>query len=230
MKAIGFDLGGTLINYKGIPMSWQTLYGRALTDVAVRCNCKVNDKLLFDGEQILSKYNTRPNPRTIEVTADKILGEILTCWNVPIDTHLKNAEDTFFSYFRKEFKLYDDTISILKYLKSKDIKIGILTDVPYGMGYEFVKKDIASISEYIDVVLSSVEVGFRKPEIKGYIDLVKCLHSNLDEMVFVGDEEKDILGANRIGMFSVFIDRNGSCKKYGENKRVSSLMELKEVL
>ena len=41
MKAIGFDLGGTLINYNGIPMSWQKLYSSALTDVALRCNCSI---------------------------------------------------------------------------------------------------------------------------------------------------------------------------------------------
>ena len=160
MKAIGFDLGGTLINYKGIPMSWQTLYGRALTDVAISCNCKVNDKFLFDGKQILSKYNTRLNTRTKEVSSKRIIGEILSCWDVPVDTNLKNAEDTFFSYFRKEFILYDDTIPILKYLKSKDIKVGILTDVPYGMGYEFVSQDIAPISDFYIRFLN--ELGGRR--------------------------------------------------------------------
>ncbi len=229
MKAVGFDLGGTLINYKDVPMSWHTLYREALVDVATRCNCKLDDELLKSGEQILSKYNTRLNPRTKEFSSDKILGEILSCWGVSTENNIKNAEDTFFSYFRKKVITFDDTIPLLKYLKSKGIKIGILTDVPYGMGSKFVSKDVEPISDYIDIVLSSVEVGVRKPEIKGYIDLAEALGSNPKDMIFVGDEEKDIIGANRVGMFSVLIDRNRNHMEYSESKKIASLLELMEL-
>ena len=78
------------------------------------------------------------------------------------------------------------------------------------MNHEFLKRDVKPIAEYIDIVLSSVDIGFRKPDTKGYLDLGKQLNSTVSEMIFVGNEEKDIKGANQAGIFSVLIDRDGN--------------------
>lgn len=230
MKAIGFDLGKTLIDYKDIPLSWQPLYRKALSDVAMICGCSITDNFLNKGELVLLKYNTRINPRIIEVTSETIIREILTCWGVPAENYLKMAETAFFSHFRKKLVVFNDTIRILKSLKDKNIKIGILTDVPYGMSNEFLNMDLAPIAEYIDVVLSSVDVGFRKPYEKGFVDLAIKLDIDLADMVFVGDEEKDIIGANSVGMFSVLIDRTGKSISCGENKQIASLLEIENMI
>lgn len=36
-RAIGFDLGDTLLAYRGVPLNWASLYDEALRAVAVRC-------------------------------------------------------------------------------------------------------------------------------------------------------------------------------------------------
>lgn len=229
MKAIGFDLGKTLIDYKDVPSSWQSLYHEALTDVAVKCGCKVTNDLIEKGKQVLTKYNTRINPRLTEVASETIFREILAFWGLSTGDYLEIAESAFFTYFRKELVVFDDTLRILQFLKDKNIKIGVLTDVPYGMSHKFLELDLAPIAEYIDVVLSSVDVGVRKPDRKGYMDLAAGLHVNACDMAFVGDEEKDIKGADKAGMFSVLIDRSGRSAGYGENKRIASLLELRKL-
>jgi putative hydrolase of the HAD superfamily len=125
--------------------------------------------------------------------------------------------------------LYEDTILTLQKLKEKDFKIGILTDVPYGMGKEYVLKDIAQFKEYVDVILTSVEVGYRKPNVQGYKELSSKLCVSESDMIFIGDESKDIIGANNAGMFSVLINRTNEVFNYGQKKTIKSLVELLEI-
>jgi len=229
MKAIGFDLGKTLIDYKDIPLGWQSQYQNALCEIANKCELKMNSKLLYDAEEVLYKYNTRKNPRIEEFSARIIIGEILDRWNLSHEEHFETAESEFFMFFRKGFVVFHDTIEILKYIKLKGVKTAILTDAPYGMSKKFLDMDIEPIKDYIDFVVSSVEIGVRKPHRLGYELVSNKLELGFDDIVFVGDEEKDVLGANSVGMYSVLISRDDANNSYGQNKTIRSLVELKEL-
>lgn len=229
MKAIGFDLGSTLIKYENVPQSWKSLYKEALKDVLISCDCIPNNNMIGIGEEILSKYNTRMNYREVEVSSNQIFSEMLEAWNLNKDSYLNKIKNVFYSYFQRTSRLYDDTVITLETLKKQGVRIGILTDVPYGMDRDYVLNDIEAFKEYIDVLLTSVDVGFRKPNKQGYSDLLNNLDVAANEMVFVGDEQKDILGANSIGIYSVLINRTSTTKEYGQRKMISSLKELMEI-
>jgi putative hydrolase of the HAD superfamily len=178
------------------------------------------------GEEILSKYNTRMNYREVEVSSNQIFSEMLEAWNLNKDSYLSKIKKAFYSYFQRTSHLYDDTVITLENLKKQGVRIGILTDVPYGMDRDYVLNDIEAFKGYIDVLLTSVDVGFRKPNKQGYSDLLNNLDVAANEMVFVGDEQKDILGANSMGIYSVLINRTSTIKEYGQRKMISSLKEL----
>ena len=229
MKAIGFDLGRTLVEYENIPLSWKSLYREALIDAINRCNSNIDDNKIAIGEEILLKYNTRENYREIEVSADVIFSEILVKWKLNKETNLAIVKETFFSYFQRNVKLYEDTISTLKILKEKGVKIGVLTDVPYGMDKKLVLFDIENFKEYVDIVLTSVEVGYRKPNPQGFIQLSKELAVDLNEIIYVGDEKKDIIGANSLGIYSILINRTNNDIKYGQKKTIKKLSNLLDI-
>ena len=229
LKAIGFDLGNTLLSYGNTPLSWQSRYKEALNLVANNCGLRINKELLSEGERILTKYNTRLNEREEEVTADRIFGELLDQWGLPKQRYLKIAKETFFEYFQKDSVLYDDVVPVFRHLQKQGVKIGILTDMPYGMDKEFLEHDLQPISGYVDSVLTSVEVGFRKPNVQGYMDLSRRLGTEPLEMAYIGDEEKDIIGSNNAGMYSIFIDRNDLCAKYGQKRSIKRLTELMDI-
>lgn len=230
MKAVGFDLGHTLINYKDTPLSWKSLYRDALLKIADCCNIQVNDNMLSQAENILCKYNTRISPRVEEVSSTIIFNELLSSWNLNPETCMEPAKQAFFGFFQRNSCPFDDTVSILQYLKAKNIKVGILTDVAYGMDKKFVLRDIEPISEYINVLLTSVDVGFRKPDTRGFSALSSSLGVQPSEMIYVGDEEKDIIGANAAGIYSVFIGRHENNVNPRERLRISSLLELKSII
>ena len=49
-------------------------------------------------------------------------------------------------------------------------------------------------------------------------------------MVFVGDEEKDIQTARKVGATAIFINRTGVEKSFGEDLQISDLSVLKKML
>lgn len=226
IRAIGFDLGETLIYNKGIPLSWQGLYRQALSAVSVCCGCDPGEPGFIAAESILARYNTRLNPRTVELCSEIIFGEVLEAWDLSPAQHLDEAVEAFFSFFRRDVGVYDEVIPLLALLRNLNIPIGILTDVPYGMPRRFVESDVAPFIEYVDVLLTSVDAGFRKPDPTGYLELARKLGVKPQEMAYIGNEPKDIEVAKTAGSVAVFLDRDTTSASYGEDLRISSLGEL----
>jgi putative hydrolase of the HAD superfamily len=228
MKAVGFDLGDTLIFNEGTPMNWKSLYHDALNSVTTACNCIISPRLISDAAEILKEYNTRLNPRRTEVISDEIIERILESWGLSKQHYLDIATDSFFLFFQRQVAAYDDTIPVLRTLRQENLKIGVLTDVPYGMKRVLVQHilDTTGISTLIDVLLTSVDIGYRKPETIGYFRLAYELGAKPQEMIFVGNEKKDIEGANRAGMYSVLLSRDGEKHTWGQEEQIESLYEL----
>ena len=110
----------------------------------------------------------------------------------------------FYSFFQAEAVPYPNAGDTLLALRQAGIKIGVLTDVAYGMDNKFSLRDIAVLSGFIDVTLTSVDVGYRKPNSAGFQKLMTALQVSPDEMMYVGDEQKDIFGANQLDAFTTY--------------------------
>ena len=173
----------------------------------------------------MSKYNTRENPREIEVTSDIIFNEILDGWQQPRDK-LDITREAFYGFFQTDAVCYDDVVDVLCYLQSVEVKIGALTDVAYGMDNSFSLRDIASIHHYFDLVLTSVDVGYRKPNAAGFSMLLKAFDVLPSQMMYVGDEQKDIVGANALGIISVLVDRDNKSPAWGQTHTIHSLSDI----
>jgi putative hydrolase of the HAD superfamily len=167
-----------------------------------------------------------------EISAETIFGSILEAWGLDPAQHSGAAIEAFFSFFQQRLSAYPETVSVLQTLRTHHIPTGILTDVAYGMPRAFVERDIAGagITGLFDVLLSSVEVGVRKPEPTGYHELAKRLGVASDEMFYVGNEAKDIIGAKQAGACSVFLDRNHTGADHGQDFTAATLTDLYEIL
>ncbi len=227
IKAIGFDVGHTLIKYKN-PLNWQGLYRSGLEHAAAAANITLSEDMIFAAEEVLLKYNTRVNYREWETTSDRIFNEIFEKWGIQAD--LYSVKSGFYSFFKADAEPYPETIDTMKKLKQYGIKIGILTDVAYGMDNEFSLKDISALSDFIDIALTSVDVGYRKPNSAGYLKLLESLKIAPDEMIFIGDEEKDIIGAKKLGIASALINRSEEIKDFGQDHTLRSLSDIFSVL
>lgn len=112
----------------------------------------------------------------------------------------------------------------------RNIKTATLSDVPYGLENKYALEDISSIIDYIDLPYTSNDIGYRKPNVKGLKMIAQELGVLVQEVMYIGDEEKDIICANNAGAVSVIIDREAKGLEYGQHYRVNNLNELENVL
>lgn len=222
IKAIGFDIGHTLVHYKN-PLNWKVSYTPALVQVIEACG--FGNVCIDDAISILLKYNTRENPRTIEFSADVIFGEILDVWQQEY-AFLPMVKNTFFAYFQNNATLYPDVKRTFTELKQKGFKLGALTDVAYGMDRELALQDVASVMQYLDVAFTSADIGYRKPHTAGYLHLCEALNVAPYELAYVGDEQKDMEGANKAGCISILINRTGLPIDFAQNYTIRNIEDI----
>lgn len=222
IKAVDFDVGHTLIKYDN-PLNLSSLYRPALEQVISNCNLKYSDKKIETAVTILSKYNTRVNPREVEISSDMIFGEIFNSWCIDDKTLLNRAKTLFFTFLQSNAVPYIEVEPVLSKLKSNNIKTCVFTNVAYGMDNIFSLKDIDVISQYIDVALTSVDAGYRKPNSAGFKMLLSIFDIQPYEMLFVGDEDVDVIGANQLGIGSVLINRSNKELYYRQKYTINSL-------
>ena len=130
--------------------------------------------------------------------------------------------------------LYEDTIDVLEYLKSKGYKLGIIANQKKGLETRLSE---FGILKYFDLVIASEEVLVSKPDKEIFNIALSKINSKPQECIMIGDRlDNDIIPANQIGMKTIWV-RQGLAKyqdiKLGmENANfvVSSLSEIEDIL
>ena len=228
IKAVGFDVGQTLVDYNA-PLSWKSLFPDALQSTMRALSISSTSKNLELASKVLSKYNTRENYREFEVSSDLIFGEILNAWACDYEM-LGETKKAFYSFFQSKAVFFEETTAVLHSLSSRSILLGFLTDVAYGMDNIYALADIEEIRAYFDAGFTSVDIGFRKPNTKGFEKLLQALDVSPSQMLYVGDEEKDIVGASNAGIISVLVNRSDVEKDLGQKYTIKSLHEILDIL
>jgi putative hydrolase of the HAD superfamily len=227
-RAFAFDLGDTLVEYEGFPLSWEPHYPDALRNLAAFLQVDVTDKALEKACAVLRRFNTRLQPRETEVSFSTILRDLVVCLgrSDPVD-ELAGAT-AFFKIFRQRLRCFDDTRPALASLRQKRMKIGVFTDVPYGMPTALVREDLreAGLADAFDALLTSRDAGYRKPAATSLRALAAALQCGPTEMVYVGNERKDIEAARAFGCQSVLLVRSGDAPAWGQDRTIRSLTEL----
>ncbi len=151
---------------------------------------------------------------------------------LPIDKVMEGLSGFFCSRYLTSLRLYDD-VTVLEELRA--YHVGIITN---GAHDEHTDSQLSKVlhlglSERIQSLTISGEIGVRKPKIE--IFQVACERAGVSskEALFVGDTiENDIVGANRAGMTSVFINRESDLltPKTAEEQPDYSISNLHDVL
>jgi putative hydrolase of the HAD superfamily len=228
MKVVAFDLGDTLVEYKGVPLSWDAHYREALASLASFLRIAPEAIRVEAACGVLRRYNTRINLREEEIAFSAILQDILRLFDLDAEVEELACATAFFRVFRQSLRSFPEVPLALDALRKKKIGIGVFTDVPYGMPSELVIEDIkeTALTEYFDALLTSRCVGFRKPSPITLKLLAKELSCEPDEMVYVGNERKDIEVARAFGCYSVLIDRANLGPNWGQDRTIVSLSEI----
>ncbi|RDW16921.1 haloacid dehalogenase [Oceanobacillus arenosus] len=137
-------------------------------------------------------------------------------------------------YFREARKaspfLYEDSLTILDQLKG-DYKLGLITNGSPSL--QNLKLEITQeLVPYFSEIIISGDFGRGKPDPTIFEHALKALSLDKNEAIMVGDNlHTDILGANRAGIPSVWLNRHN--REKGEIKpmyEISNLSELMRIL
>jgi putative hydrolase of the HAD superfamily len=135
--------------------------------------------------------------------------------------------EEYISYLPFNNALFEGAHEILAYLKPK-YKIHIITN-----GFEEVqhkKMNNANLLDYFDKIITSEEVGVKKPNPKIFKYAMDKAQAKQEESMMIGDNfEADILGARNVGMQTIFCKFNGETSD-DETVSVTRLLEIKQYL
>jgi len=223
---VAFDVGETLIEYEGVALDWTSHYRQALLTALQRMGVSVSGELLANAEDILSTYNTRKNPRLVEIGS----GEVMTKLALLFGIETVPFERGFFSYFQRRASPLPDAHSMLKCLREAGAYIAALSDVPYGMPTVLLIEDLGPLAPEFDYILSSCDVGFRKPLGQGLNLLLQRSGQSAKSAYYVGNEQKDIQAATSAGIQSILLVKGSAIPDYGQTFTVHSLAEVAAIV
>jgi putative hydrolase of the HAD superfamily len=231
MEALIFDFGDTLVEYEGVPLSWVDHYPEALGRLASFLGTTPDSNQFESACAILRSYNTRLNPRDWEIGFSQILSEICGCFLVPATEDCEGAARVFFSLFRQRLRSFPDARNTLAVIRGRGLKIGVFTDVPYGMPRALVLEDVddAGLGGLFDLLVTSVDVGFRKPAPITLAYVADRIGTNRTGLAYIGNERKDIGAAKQFGCTAILLDRSLRRPEWGQDRTIALLTELLEI-
>lgn len=86
----------------------------------------------------------------------------------------------------------------------KDFKIAMLSNVGKNRLPEIFGKGF--LEQYFEIIVTSGDIGFAKPEPQAYETVAEKLELRLDECVFTDDRMQYIEGAQGVGMHTILFD------------------------
>jgi FMN phosphatase YigB (HAD superfamily) len=120
----------------------------------------------------------------------------------------------YWTTFYTKINCFDGVKDFIQWNKKQNIKIAVLTD--YETEYQIIKLERLGLLEYIDVIVTSEEIGKEKPSCQMFLSVLNKMRLSAENVLMIGDNlDKDILGAFDIGIFSYWFSQNKiKSKKY----------------
>ena len=136
------------------------------------------------------------------VVRTKWYQQLIDMWqweNAPSAQMLAEHYDTKFGTFNV---IFNETVPLLKELRAKGIKTGVITNGPSVL--QHTKLDNSGLLPYCDIVVVSGDINIHKPDAAIFIYTADKLGLKAEECLYVGDHPvNDIEGALGAGMKAV---------------------------
>ena len=185
-KAVLFDLDGVLVNSM---KAWFYV---------------INDTLNYFGFKSISfrQFKSRFGA-SIEHDAE-------TLYNGKPINDIEKAYNKFFGGRRKYVKLSHQAKPVLKDLKRKNIKIGLITNSTKYI--TLITLEYFKLKKYFDVIVTMNDVRYGKPKPNMVLKACKMLKVNPSNTILVGDTKNDMIAGKRAGCVTVGFKIKGDCR------------------
>ena len=215
VKAVIFDLDNTLYDYTSndiVAMHALCAFAKEHFNLDEESFRKVYTEARRIVKNRLTEGAAQHNRMLFLQTALEIIGK--NPFHYAIEMY-----ETYWGTFLKNMTLYDGALEFLQILKAEGFKIAICTDMTAHIQYRKIKQ--LGISNLIDVIVTSEEVGVEKPSPLIFERVLEKLKVDASEAAYFGDSfMKDIEGSANCGMkaFYFVADREVNENAFGYPK------------
>jgi HAD superfamily hydrolase (TIGR01662 family) len=218
LKVVLFDFGSTLIYTKD---PWPPIYeqaDRALVQVFQRAGVPLEVKAFSsEFETFLDCYYAERGASSIEKTTFSALQELLQkkgLHDTP-DSVVRSALDAMYYITQQNWYLEGDAIPTLKTLLDHGYRLGMVSNTSDDDNVQQMV-DRWELRPFFELIVTSAGVGFRKPDERIFRPALDHFGVPPAQVAMVGDSlEADILGANQLGIYSIWITRRISLPEEG---------------
>jgi HAD superfamily hydrolase (TIGR01662 family) len=235
-EVIFFDLGDTLM-YDKAP--WNPIFPRA--DFAMRKSLEeagypLDENAYGDFNTIFDLYYHRRTDTVKEETTVQLLRELMQVQGAsPPDPVLFAAMEAMYAITQENWYVEEDAAQTLEALKIMGYRLGMISNAADDENVQELV-DKGNLRSHFEFILSSAACGIRKPDAHIFQLALDHFKVSPGKTVMIGDTlDADILGANQMGIYSIWVSRRAKDPPEGElsiqpQAVVSSLSELPELL
>lgn len=202
LRAVGFDLDGTLFDHRGSGRAGAAAFlgglGLEVTESALDAWFAAEDEQFerWRSGEISFQEQRRERLRTVlpQVGVD-VPGD---------DVGLDALFEDYLRAYRASWRAFPGALPLLRELRSRGVRLGVLTN-----GTEEQQRDKLArtgLDGAFDVVCTSERIGFQKPDERAFLALADALGVDPAACLFVGDDPAhDIAGARAAGMRALLV-------------------------
>ena len=210
ISTIFFDLGSTLV-YSRDP--WPPIYSqadRAMVEMLDRAGIRLDPEVFhseFGG--FIRSYYDKHTADNIEQTSFTALRDLLFqkgFGTVP-NTVLRAALDALYAVTQQNWTIEEDAIPTLETLKSLGYRLGLISNTSDDTNVQGIM-DRWRLRQFFETIVTSAALGIRKPDARIFRVALDSFRVQPEATAMVGDTlDADVLGANQLGIFSIWITR-----------------------
>lgn len=189
IKTVIFDIGGTLLGGPDLAGRMAALFpGADATD-------RLRSRLMGEYRAIAAGQMSFVTMETIVANTLRDVSAELGCQDMSA-----HAKEVYYGTFVTSSWLYDDTVSVLEWLKGRGIGMIVASDGDAELLYEEFR--MYGIGGYFHSIFISSEVGAYKPN-EIFVDALRQEVADPRAVLIVGDSECDIITGRKLGAVTV---------------------------
>lgn len=206
IRAVGFDLDGTLFDHHGAASTAVDVF---LSSLGARPSTAARELWFAAEEAEFERW--RSGSITFQEQRRRRLVTVLPALGVAIDETPHRLDMLFMEYlsaYRAAWRAFPDVFDVLASLRGQGLRLGILTNGSEEQQLD--KLRTIGLHSAVDVICISEQIGAQKPSGEAFNTLAEKLDVAPSECLFIGDNPRqDIAGARAAGMQAILIERYG---------------------
>jgi len=219
ITTVFFDLGSTLVYCKD---PWLPIYeqaDRAMVGVLRRAGISIDPaSFITEFGGFIQSYYQKQYEDNIEPTSLAALRNLLIQKGFPgvQDIVLLKAMEAMYAVTQKNWYREEDAIETLEVLKSRGFRLGIISNTSDDQNVQGIVNQ-SGLRPYFEYILTSAALGIRKPDMRIFQAALDHFQVPPVAAAMVGDLlQTDVLGANQMGIYSIWITRRARVPEEGE--------------